>query len=230
MRTLCLEHDGGVHCTSIKGHSERHAAWGRDGCIRTLLKTWPNKETKMDHCRCTGCTHVKDGEHGQSGPCGGCYDWHYPTETRICYNPIQGGEKMEKWKSLKPITLKAMYEYGPCHGKFKEFVAAVMSTHPRHLFDEIPVYLARNIAEDLHEPTWFQDHGFIEQVKEEKVWEFGDNIHQSGFEYKIVSNPDGKYFFSNIKSGNHMGNIAICCKNANKITLSEMWEMGYRGE
>ena len=175
------------------------------------------KSTNKNY-RCTR-PEYHDGGHETRGFMGNIvYTW----ETRK-------DEKM-KYKSLKPITLKAINEilYSDCND-FRRFARRVVKDDPIYGWGEIPMLLAIDHAFQLGYSNWFTYKGFIEEDKEAKTWTIGDKVSVNGKTY-IIANPDmSKLNLIDINSGNTLM-LPIYVKNFEKITLSEMIAMGYKGD
>ena len=138
-----------------------------------------------------------------------------------------------EYKSLKPITLKAIVESGVDYecGDFRTFARRVVREEATYGYAQIPVEMAQSIATHMGYSTWFLDHGFIERVQEERFWSIGDRIMLGGDEHIIAHVMDKAYGFIAIETGfswscsRHQG-----VEDSRKITLTEMRRMGYVGE
>ena len=183
----------------------------------------------MEYYSCKGCKHARDGKHGEMHSCGICHAWDNSRDRRGSYSPIQEEPKMEKWKSLKPITLQAIYVEidGNCYD-FTVFAKRCVAAKVDYGWDTIPTEFAQSVAEYMGYPTWFIDHGFIEEVKEWKFWKVGGRVINKGNQY-IIANSD--YNKVNLISLNTGCRITTPIENLHmdKITLAEMREMGYEG-
>ena len=144
-------------------------------------------------------------------------------------------DPMPKYKSLKPITIKAIWDSGivteGC-GDFRLGVRKAVKEDPRYAWDEIPADIAQGIVECLGYPDWLIDHGFIAINEPEKFWKLGDRVkNKNGNTYIIAHTGQDRYGLINIDTGRTCDdNKFIPLGVSHHITLSEMRQMGYEGE
>ena len=138
-----------------------------------------------------------------------------------------------KYKSLKPITLKAIHDEGvlwDCK-EFMDFVKDVVDERLYYAWMEIPHDFAQETLLFIKPvSTWFIDHGFIEEIKPEKpeeFWRYGEWVMND--KYRIVQCEYNTCCLIADIDGNRK-NSTIKVKDINKITLSEMRRMGYKGD
>ena len=140
---------------------------------------------------------------------------------------------MEKWKSLKPITIQAILEQGVDRycSEFLDFVSKVVHWNTSLAFGEItPDFAQETLLSIKPDSTWFIDHGFIEKVEEpEKFWKVGDRVNISDFEYVIARLGGSDVAFYNSRDNITWDGVHKV-GNDTKITLSEMRAMGFEGE
>jgi len=141
-------------------------------------------------------------------------------------------ESPMEYKSLKLITLERINKSGVPYDccKFKQFVKSVVEITTCYAWGEIPHEIAQKTLLSIKpDSTWFLDHGFIERVQGEKFWKRGDRV-VDGNEYIIgYCGGDRNFGLINVKDGCLKHDITRC-KTGQKITLSEMRQMGYKGE
>ena len=133
-------------------------------------------------------------------------------------------EKIMKYKLLKSISGKSLFEANACKTEFDKFVK-------KYGFYEDVSFTEEFIEDAIKQNGWisfFVNNGFIEKVKPEVFYKIGDRFENketiSGGREWMICRIDSKYAFVSLKDGVSWA-TGIEVKSPNKITQGEFDKM-----